>query len=170
MGNPASDGFSVMVVSSGRGEEERQRRQEEEWHDCSEFLSPAPGDDFSDLELLQFLRLQGSDKSGSRILRIVGKYFPAPVVSTERLKKYVFHKMQCEPPKRPFCIVYMHTTVLKQDNCPGITILRWIYEELNTETKDRLQVVYFIHPGIGFSLLPLDDSLFREGWLIYPTP
>ncbi|KAL3625579.1 hypothetical protein CASFOL_031033 [Castilleja foliolosa] len=81
----------------------------------------------SDLEALQFLRLErGSHKSGNRIFRIVGKYFPAPVITGERLKKYV---------------------------SPGLTILRWIYEELPDDYKDRLQVVYFIHPGLRSRLV-----------------
>ncbi|KAF5201472.1 SEC14 cytosolic factor family protein / phosphoglyceride transfer family protein [Thalictrum thalictroides] len=42
----------------------------------------------------------------------------------------------------------MHSTVQKADNSPGVTILRWIYEDLPFELKYRLQVVYFIHPGI----------------------
>lgn len=38
----------------------------------------------------------------------------APVVSGECLKKYVFHKICCELPDGPFCIVYMHSTVQKE--------------------------------------------------------
>ncbi|KAL8467563.1 hypothetical protein ACS0TY_030983 [Phlomoides rotata] len=79
--------------------------------------------------------------------------YPAPVISGERLKKYVFHKILTQMPEGPFCIVYMHTTVQKEDNSPGLTILRWIYEELPNDYKDRLQVVYFIHPGLRSRLL-----------------
>lgn len=79
--------------------------------------------------------------------------YPAPVISGERLKKYVFHKILTQMPEGLFCIVYMHTTVQKEDNSPGLTILRWIYEELPNDYKDRLQVVYFIHPGIRSRLL-----------------
>lgn len=53
----------------------------------------------------------------------------------------------------PFCIVYMHSTVQKEDNSPGLTMLRWIYEELPEDYKDRLQVVYFIHPGLRSRLV-----------------
>jgi len=56
-------------------------------------------------------------------------------------------------PDEPFCIVYMHTSVQKEDNSPGITILRWIYEELPSDFKDRLQIVYFIHPGLRSRLV-----------------
>lgn len=102
---------------------------------------------------MQFFTLQGSDKSGNRVFRIVGKYFPAQVVSGERLKKYIFHKICSELPEGPLCIVYMHSTVQKEDNSPGVTILRWIYEELPAGIKDRLQTVYFIHPGLRSRLV-----------------
>ncbi|CAI9099718.1 OLC1v1036578C1 [Oldenlandia corymbosa var. corymbosa] len=77
----------------------------------------------------------------------------APVVSGERLKRYVFHKISSEMPQGPYCIVYMHSTVQKDDNSPGLTILRWIYEELPADYKDRLQSVYFIHPGLRSRLV-----------------
>lgn len=56
-------------------------------------------------------------------------------------------------PEGSFCIVYMHTIVQKEDNSPGLTILRWIYEELPDDYKDRLQVVYFIHLGLWSRLV-----------------
>ncbi|KAF5747956.1 ganglioside-induced differentiation-associated protein 2 isoform X1 [Tripterygium wilfordii] len=156
MDNSSGNDFSVVVLASDLGidarpflspnQRETEIEEHEDWHDCSQYLSP--DEDFSDLDLLQFFRLEGYDKSGNRILRVVGKYFPAPVVGAERLKRYIFHKICSELPEGPFCIVYMHSTVQKEDNSPGMTILRWIYEELPAEIKDRLQVVYFIHPGI----------------------
>ncbi|KAF3442491.1 hypothetical protein FNV43_RR16407 [Rhamnella rubrinervis] len=158
MGSKSED-FSVLVLASDLGidarpfltNREREVESQENWHDCPQYL---PSDeDFSDLELLQFFRIQGSDKSGNRIARVVGKYFPAPVVSGERLKRYIFHKLCSELPEGPFCIVYMHSTVQKEDNSPGITILRWIYEELPSDFKDRLQFVYFIHPGLRSRLV-----------------
>lgn len=72
----------------------------------------------------------------------------ASVVSGERLKRYIVHKLCSELPEGPFCIVYMHSTVQKEDNSPGMTILRWIYEDMPSDCKDRLQVVYFVHPGL----------------------
>lgn len=158
MGSRSPEEFSVLVLASDLGIDARpfldaqaqMEEQDENWHDCSQYLSD---EDFSDLDLLQFIRIQGSDKSGNRILRIVGKFLPAPVVSGECLKKYVFHKIVSELPEGPFCIVYMHSTVQKEDNSPGLTILRWIYEELPSDFKDRLQTVYFVHPGLRSRLL-----------------
>ncbi|KAL5546479.1 hypothetical protein UlMin_006166 [Ulmus minor] len=155
----SSDDFSVLVLASDLGidarpfmtNQETEIEEQENWHDCSQDLSS--DEDFSDLELLQFFRLQGFDKSGNRIFRIVGKYFPAPVVSAERLKRYIVHKICSELPEGPFCIVYMHSTVQREDNSPGLTILRWIYEDLPSDLKDRLQVLYFIHPGLRSRLV-----------------
>lgn len=73
---------------------------------------------------------------------------PAPVIDGERLKKYVFHKLRTELPEGPFCILYIHSTVQSDDNNPGMSILRTIYEELPPEYKERLQVFYFLHPGL----------------------
>ncbi|GMI78133.1 hypothetical protein like AT3G10210 [Hibiscus trionum] len=158
MGSSSNDDFSVVVLASDLGIDARpflsnhdtETEDQDHWHDCSQDFSD---EDFSDLDFLQFFRRQGSDKSGNRIIRIVGKYFPAPVVSGERLKRYIYHKICSELPEGPFCIVYMHSTVQKEDNSPGATILRWIYEELPPEIKDRLQVVYFIHPGLRSRLV-----------------
>ncbi|KAM4091712.1 hypothetical protein ACJW30_09G157500 [Castanea mollissima] len=159
----SSDDFSVLVLASDLGVDARpflahslgdkeEEEEQENWHDCSDqYLFP--DEDFSDLDLLQFFRLQGSDKHGNRIFRVVGKYFPAVVVSGERLKKYIFHKICSEVPEGPFCIVYMHSTVQREDNSPGMTILRWIYEELPSNIKERLQTVYFIHPGLRSRLV-----------------
>lgn len=156
----SKEDFSVLVLASDLGVDhrpflspsEQQQQQTEEWHDCPSHL---PSDeDFTDLDLLQFLQLQpGSDKSGNRIFRIVGKYFPAPVVSGERLKRYILQKIASEFPEGPFCIVYMHSTVQKEDNSPGMSILRWIYEDLPSVHKERLQVIYFVHPGLRSRLV-----------------
>ncbi|XP_022747472.1 ganglioside-induced differentiation-associated protein 2 isoform X2 [Durio zibethinus] len=158
MGSSSNDDFSVVVLASDLGIDARpflakhdgEIEDQDNWHDCSQDFSD---EDFSDLDFLQLFRLEGSDKSGNRIFRIVGKYFPAPVVSGDRLKRYIFQKIHNELPEGPFCIVYMHSTVQKEDNSPGITILRWIYEELPSEIKDRLQVIYFIHPGLRSRLV-----------------
>ncbi|XP_058078331.1 uncharacterized protein LOC131226712 [Magnolia sinica] len=166
MGTRSSDDFSVLVLASDLNVDARsllsapdgreaspQQQQEEVWHDCPPALFGGDADDFSDLDSLQAFRIEGSDKSGNRIFRIVGKFFPAPVISGERLKKYIFHKIASELPEGPYCIVYMHTAVQRDDNSPGLTILRWIYEELPHEHKDRLRVVYFLHPGIWSRLV-----------------
>ncbi|XP_074306742.1 uncharacterized protein LOC141641988 [Silene latifolia] len=152
------DDFSVFVLASDLGVDARPflnpnnhnhdvnvDEDHDIWQDCPSYFAD---EDFSDLDTRDFFRLQGSDKSGFPIFRIVGKFFPATIISAERLKKYVFYKIYTELPEGPFSILYMHTTVQKDDNSPGMTILRWIYEDLPADIKDRLQVVYFLHPGL----------------------
>jgi hypothetical protein len=139
-------------------------REEAEWHDCA----PDLGDDFSDLEELQVVRVQGADKPGRSVVRVIGKFFPAPVIDGERLKRYVFHKLRTELPEGPFCILYVHTTVQSDDNNPGMTILRGIYEDLPPEYKERLEILYFLHPGL-YSWLALATlgKLFLSGGLYW---
>ncbi|XP_072977740.1 uncharacterized protein [Typha angustifolia] len=181
MARDSGEDFSVLVLASDLGvdarsllsPEERRRVSEgdeggggEVWHDCPSLL--AGDEDFSDLEALQAFRVEGSDKSGNRILRIVGKYFPAPIISGERLKRYVFHKICTELAEGPFCIVYMHSTVKSEDNNPGMSVLRWIYEELPSEYKDRLEVLYFLHPGLRSRLAVATlGRLFLSGGLYW---
>lgn len=75
-------------------------------------------------------------------------YLKALVISAERLKEYVFNKICKELLKGLLCVVYMHSSVQKDNNNPGLTILRWIYEELSSDCKDKLQAVYFVYPGL----------------------
>ncbi|GLJ11765.1 hypothetical protein SUGI_0176410 [Cryptomeria japonica] len=165
MGNNGSEeDFSLFVVASditvdahafGIGNNEN-KDEEEEWHDCDASLTslmPDGDEDFSDLDQLQILELQGKDKAGRKILTIVGKFFPAPVISGERLKRYVYQKIFNSVSEGPFCILYIHTSVRREENSPGVSMLRWIYEELPSDYKERLQVVYFLHPGIRSRML-----------------
>ena len=70
--------FSVVVLGSdfavdaGAALLTSADREEAEWHDCA----PDLGDDFSDLEELQVVRVQGADRSGRSVVRVVGKFFP----------------------------------------------------------------------------------------------
>ena len=83
MGSTPND-FSVIILPSECGIDSRplladkgkdkESEEAENWHDCVQNLSS--DEDFSDLDLLQFVRLEGSDKAGNRILRVVGKYYP----------------------------------------------------------------------------------------------
>ncbi|KAI5069290.1 hypothetical protein GOP47_0015591 [Adiantum capillus-veneris] len=103
---------------------------------------------FEDLEELQFFNPQGFDKAGRRILRIVGKHLPAPIVDNVRLKEFIQHKIFKEIPTEQFCVVYFHSKVSRKDNNPGVFNLRWFYETLPTDVRQRLEVVYFVHPGL----------------------
>ncbi|KAM0947840.1 putative CRAL-TRIO lipid binding domain-containing protein [Dioscorea sansibarensis] len=167
MERSSNEDFSVLVLASDLGVDARsllspsERVADEVWHDC-------PDEDFSDLDALQAFRVEGSDKFGNRILRIVGKFFPAPVICGERLKRYVCFKLRTELAEGPFCVLYVHSTAQSEDNNPGVSVLRWIYEDLPSDFKDRLQVVYFLHPGLrSWLLLATLGRLFLSGGLYW---
>jgi hypothetical protein len=78
-GSGGGNDFSVVVVGSDFAMDAGAAlltspayREETEWHDCV----PDLGDDFSDLEELQVVRVQGADRSGRSVVRVVGKFFP----------------------------------------------------------------------------------------------
>ncbi|XP_072987509.1 uncharacterized protein [Typha latifolia] len=104
------------------------------------------------LEKLEVVKIQGKDKKGRAILRIVGKFFPARVLGggvEEALKGYlekrVFPKLG---DGRPFVVVYVHTRVHRGDNFPGVAALRSVYESVPPAVREALQAVYFLHPGL----------------------
>lgn len=82
----SSDDFSVFVLASDLGVDARPFLQDK-WHDCPSRLDDDDDNnndlqDFTDLDALQFLSLQPAfDKSGNRIFRIVGKYFPGNLLN-----------------------------------------------------------------------------------------
>ncbi|OVA15995.1 CRAL-TRIO domain [Macleaya cordata] len=100
------------------------------------------------IEKLEIFKIQGRDKRGRRILRIIGKFLPARALSTESLKKYLEEKIFPELGERPFSVVYIHTGVQRSENFPGISTLRSIYEALPINIKENLEAVYFVHPGL----------------------
>eukprot|EP00262_Sarcandra_glabra_P017249 TRINITY_DN5838_c1_g1_i1.p1 TRINITY_DN5838_c1_g1~~TRINITY_DN5838_c1_g1_i1.p1 ORF type:complete len:213 (+),score=15.17 TRINITY_DN5838_c1_g1_i1:137-775(+) len=100
------------------------------------------------LERLQVFKIQGRDKQGRNILRIIGKLFPARVLNSEVVKNYLEEKAFKQLDAGPFCVVYVHTHVQRGDNFPGISTLRSIYEALPITVKENLETVYFIHPGL----------------------
>ncbi|KAL6995931.1 hypothetical protein U1Q18_006066 [Sarracenia purpurea var. burkii] len=100
------------------------------------------------LEKLQIFKIQGKDKRRRTVLRIIGKLLPAKLVSVEALKKYLEEKIWPVLGDRPFSVVYVHTGVQRSENFPGISALRSIYDAISTDVKDRLEAVYFLHPGL----------------------
>ncbi|GFZ10461.1 SEC14 cytosolic factor family protein [Actinidia rufa] len=100
------------------------------------------------IEKLGIFKIQGRDKRGRKVLRIIGKVFPAKLVSVEALGKYLEEKIFPNFGERPFSVVYVHAGVHRSDNFPGISALRSIFESIPVNIKDRLEAVYFLHPGI----------------------
>lgn len=96
---------------------------------------------------LNMFKIKGRDKRGRKILRIIGKHFPAKSLSIDLLKKYlevkIFPKLE-----RPFVVVYIHTDVHKSENFPGIYALRSVYDVIPINVKQHLEAVYFVHPDL----------------------
>eukprot|EP00249_Psilotum_nudum_P014050 c24638_g1_i1 orf=197-967(+) len=105
-------------------------------------------DEFLDMEELQFLTVEGVDKQARKILRITGKFFPASVVDSTRLKEYVVRKITKELAEEPFCVVYFNTRAKRRENGPGVLTLKRIYDTLPQDYRNRLQIIYFVHPGL----------------------
>ncbi|KAL3639003.1 hypothetical protein CASFOL_016910 [Castilleja foliolosa] len=97
---------------------------------------------------LEIFKIQGTDKRGHPILRIIGKHFPARLVGVETLKKYLEEEIFPSLEEKPFSVVYVNTNVNKSDNFAGISAMRTIYAAVPVKVRDHLQTFYFLHPGI----------------------
>ncbi|CAN4123046.1 unnamed protein product [Withania somnifera] len=97
---------------------------------------------------LQIFKIQGKDKRGSSILRIIGKLFPARIISVEAVNKYLQEKIYPSLEQKQFSIVYLHTGVNRAENFPGIAALRSICDAMPENVKAHLNVVYFLHPNL----------------------
>ncbi|KAJ4963330.1 hypothetical protein NE237_023269 [Protea cynaroides] len=100
------------------------------------------------MEKSDIFKVQGRDKRGRKILRIIGKDFPARIVSVEGLKKFLEENIFPQLEGRTFSVVYVHTNVQRSENFPGISTLRSIYEAIPINVKENLEAVYFVHPGL----------------------
>lgn len=117
------------------------------------------------LQKSQVFKIGGRDKRGRKILRIIGKFFPARALDTVALKKYLEAMIFPLLEEKPFCLVYMHTHVQRAENFPGFSALRSIYEALPVAVKENLEAVYFVHPGLQSRLFfaTFGRFLFRGG-------
>ncbi|KAJ1403889.1 CRAL-TRIO lipid binding domain [Sesbania bispinosa] len=115
------------------------------------------------LDKLEVFKIKGRDKHGRKILRIIGKFFPARLVSVDVLKKYLEERIFPKLGKRKFSVLYVHTGVQRSENFPGISALRSIYDAIPANVKENLEAVYFIHPGLQARLsLPPLDALYGK--------
>ncbi|KAK8512593.1 hypothetical protein V6N13_082869 [Hibiscus sabdariffa] len=118
------------------------------------------------LEKLDVFKVKGRDKRGRNVLLIIGKHFPARMVSSDVLKNYLKEKIYPKLGEKPFSVVYIHTDVQRSENFPGISVLRSIYDAIPTNVKDNLEAVYFLHPGLQARLfLATFGRLFFNGGL-----
>lgn len=100
------------------------------------------------IDKLQIFQIRGRDKRGRKVLRIIGKFFLARIVSVDVVKKYLEDKIFPELEKQPFAVVYLHTDVEKSDDFVGISALRSIYDAIPAKVRDNLEAMYFVHPGL----------------------
>lgn len=100
------------------------------------------------IEKLDIFKIKGRDKRGRTIIRIIGKFFPARMVSVDVLSKYLEDKIFPELDNKPFAMLYFHTGVQRSENFPGISALRSIYDAIPINVKRNLEAVYFLHPGL----------------------
>lgn len=100
------------------------------------------------IEKLEIFKIRGRDKRGRKVLRIIGKFFSARILSSEVVKKYLDEKIYPRLENGPFSVVYLHTGVQRSENFPGISNLRSLYDAIPVNVKDHLEAVYFVHPGL----------------------
>ncbi|XP_043710843.1 protein GDAP2 homolog [Telopea speciosissima] len=98
------------------------------------------------MEKSDIFKVQGRDKRGRKILRVIGKLFSARNLSGEALKNYLEEKIFPQLEDRPFSVVYVHTNVQRSENFPKISTLRSIYEAIPINVKENLEAIYFVHP------------------------
>ncbi|XP_014519949.1 protein GDAP2 homolog [Vigna radiata var. radiata] len=117
------------------------------------------------LEKLEVFKIKGRDKHGRKILRIIGKFFPARLITVEVLKRYLEERVFPKLGKRKFAVLYVHTDVQRGENLPGISGLRSIYDAIPANVKENLEAFYFIHPGLQARLFlaTLGRFLFNAG-------
>ncbi|KAM4122277.1 hypothetical protein ACJW30_01G070900 [Castanea mollissima] len=111
-------------------------------------LKLSPADQEHLIDKLQVFKIHGRDKRGRKVLCIIGKLFPAQLVSTEFLNQYLEEKIFANLKDKPFSVVYVNTGVQRNENFPGISTLRSIYDAIPINVRDNLEAVYFVHPGL----------------------
>lgn len=130
-------------------------------------------EDFSDLDALLFWDDEGEDRDGGQIIRIVGNYFPADTVSTNRLRRYIFRKVHnlLEMGPQSYTILYIHTEAWKRTSSSSLLPidargegqgrgggsgryqefgwfwLRDVYESIPTICRHRIRAVLALHPA-----------------------
>ncbi|KAL9461833.1 hypothetical protein AB3S75_004766 [Citrus x aurantiifolia] len=129
---------------------------------CSQVVSESEQEEL--IDRLEIFKIHGRDKQGRKILRIIGKFFPARLLSVEVLKRYLAERVYPRLGKKAFTVLYIHTGVQRSENFAGISALRSIYDAIPANVKENLQAVYFVHPGLQARLfLATFGRLFFNG-------
>ncbi|XP_052196396.1 uncharacterized protein LOC127803858 [Diospyros lotus] len=131
------------------------------------FSHDSPLDQELLIQKIDVFKIQGRDKQGRSILRIIGKFFPARVVSADTVKKYLEENIFPKLEKKPFAVLYVHTDVERSENFPGISALRSIYDAIPISVRVNLEAVYFLHPGLQSRLFLATFGRFMFGGGLY---
>ncbi|TVU27945.1 hypothetical protein EJB05_19450 [Eragrostis curvula] len=120
------------------------------------------------LERSRAITVQGRDRKGRAVVRVVGNHLPARelgVRAEEALKGHLRERVLPAIGDRDFVVVYMHSRVDRAHNFPGVAVIRAAYESLPVEAKERLRAVYFVHPGLQSRLFfaTMGRFLFSSG-------
>ncbi|KAK4791566.1 hypothetical protein SAY86_031979 [Trapa natans] len=127
-------------------------------------LSPEEQQDL--IEKSEAFRIRGRDKSGRKILRIVGKFFFSGRFEIEAVVNYLEERIYPRLSKKAFCVVYLHTDVTRADNSPGFSALRTIFDSIPPHVRENLDAFHFVHPRLQSRLfLATFGRLLLDGWL-----
>ncbi|CAN6698874.1 unnamed protein product [Malus baccata var. baccata] len=134
------EGFPTWVINGQKIiEKERRRKMHTQISDSEQQEL---------IEKLDIFKIKGRDKRGRTVLRIMGKFFPARIVSVDALRKYLEERIFPEIEKKPFAVLYVHTGAQRCENFPGISAVRSIYDAVPISVRQNLEAVYILHPGL----------------------
>ncbi|KZV33178.1 hypothetical protein F511_18194 [Dorcoceras hygrometricum] len=97
---------------------------------------------------LGVFKIQGTDRRGLPILRIIGKLFPGKVVGVEAVKKFFEDEIFCALKGRRFSVLYVHSGVDRKENSPGNPALKSMFDAVPAEVVQKVEAVYFLHPSL----------------------
>ncbi|XP_073047172.1 uncharacterized protein [Primulina eburnea] len=105
------------------------------------------------IKKLGIFMIQGTDKRGLPILRIIGKLFPGKLVGVEALKKFLEAEIFPSLSGGRFSVVYVHSGVNRRENSPGILAMKSVFDAVPAEVGQNVEAVYFLHPSLQCRLL-----------------
>ncbi|GMH45377.1 hypothetical protein BSKO_13334 [Bryopsis sp. KO-2023] len=118
----------------------------EEFHETT--TSENKDENFSDLEMLQFIQTGFFDLNGQATVLIIAKHLPATVISPERISRFILLKLEAIATEKHYSVVYIHTGSSYWTNSPGV---RWLWNSYSSSPpwcRAKLQQVYVVHPDL----------------------
>ncbi|KAG2441543.1 hypothetical protein HXX76_003164 [Chlamydomonas incerta] len=149
-------------VFAGRRESSILRNERE----YSSALCEAASEDFSDLDQLGFLSVPGGrDKEGRQVVLVAAKHYPARMLKTDRVFRYLIHKLDAVVDE-PYVVVWLHTASSYWTNCPSLAWLWRTYERLPCKYRSNLARLYVVHCDLPLwgALAALGPLLSADFW------